>query len=175
MRQNATHVSSSRSAERRYLHMKCEVGPGGPTSSLSVSMKSTKRKRGAAAADAAVPATKVVGAPKPSALEANAGPVTAAPSSTIVLASHCSVKDATTLKASLSAAFGMSDEVTLDVAAIERIDTATVQLLCAFVRDRAASGQAVAWRGESTTFSDAVRLLGVGSMLSFSSAQKAYP
>jgi ABC-type transporter Mla MlaB component len=59
--------------------------------------------------------------------------------------------------------------VTLDVSAVERVDTATMQLLCAFVRDRGGRKQNVTWRGESQALQDAVRLLGVGALLGFES------
>jgi ABC-type transporter Mla MlaB component len=60
--------------------------------------------------------------------------------------------------------------VTLDVSAVERVDTATMQLLCAFVRDRIGRKQNITWRGESQALRDAVRLLGVGALLGFESA-----
>lgn len=83
----------------------------------------------------------------------------------VVLASNCSVKDAAALKSSLCAFSNHGDAVTLDVSAVERVDTATMQLLCAFVRDRSGRNQSVAWRGESAALQDAVRLLGVGALL----------
>jgi ABC-type transporter Mla MlaB component len=83
----------------------------------------------------------------------------------VVLSANCSVKDAAALKTSLCALANESTEVTLDVSAVERIDTATMQLLCAFVRDRIGRNQKVAWRGESQALQDAVRLLGVGALL----------
>jgi ABC-type transporter Mla MlaB component len=83
----------------------------------------------------------------------------------VVLGSNCSVKDAAALKTSLCAFSNRSDAVTLDVSAVERVDTATMQLLCAFVRDRSGRKQSVTWRGESAALQDAVRLLGVGELL----------
>lgn len=83
----------------------------------------------------------------------------------VVLAANCSVKDAAALKTSLCAFANESTDVTLDVSAVERVDTATMQLLCAFVRDRSGRQQNVAWRGESQALQDAVRLLGVGELL----------
>lgn len=83
----------------------------------------------------------------------------------VVLASNCSVKDAAALKSSLCAFSNHGDAVTLDVSAVERVDTATMQLLCAFVRDRSGRNQGVTWRGESAALQDAVRLLGVGALL----------
>jgi len=83
----------------------------------------------------------------------------------VVLAANCSVKDAAALKTSLCAFSNHGDAVTLDVSAVERVDTATMQLLCAFVRDRGGRKQGVTWRGESAALQDAVRLLGVGALL----------
>ena len=83
----------------------------------------------------------------------------------VVLAANCSVKDAAALKTSLCAFSTHGDAVTLDVSAVERVDTATMQLLCAFVRDRSGRNQGVSWRGESQALQDAVRLLGVGALL----------
>lgn len=83
----------------------------------------------------------------------------------VVLAANCSVKDAAALKTSLCAFSNHGDAVTLDVSAVERVDTATMQLLCAFVRDRNGRNQGVTWRGESEALQDAVRLLGVGALL----------
>src|SRR5690606_19082651 len=87
----------------------------------------------------------------------------------VVLAANCSVKDAAALKTSLCAIARESTEVTLDVSAVERVDTATMQLLCAFVRDRSGRNQSVAWRGESQALQDAVRLLGVGELIGLQS------
>jgi ABC-type transporter Mla MlaB component len=85
----------------------------------------------------------------------------------VVLAANCSVKDASALKNSLCAVANESNAVTLDTSAVERVDTATMQLLCAFVRDRIARKQSIVWRGESQALSDAVRLLGVGALIGF--------
>jgi ABC-type transporter Mla MlaB component len=87
----------------------------------------------------------------------------------VVLAANCSVKDAAALKTSLCAVANEGTAVTLDVSAVERVDTATMQLLCAFVRDRGGRKQNVTWRGESQALQDAVRLLGVGALLGFES------
>lgn len=101
-------------------------------------------------------------------LEATAEPVVEAVvvgDPIVVLAANCSVKDAAALKTSLCAFSNHGDAVTVDVSAVERVDTATMQLLCAFVRDRGGRNQGVSWRGESQALQDAVRLLGVGALL----------
>ena len=43
----------------------------------------------------------------------------------------------------------MSAPVSLEVGNVERVDTSTMQLLCAFVRDRAAHQRKVEWLGDS--------------------------
>jgi anti-anti-sigma regulatory factor len=55
--------------------------------------------------------------------------------------------------------------VTVDVRAVRRIDTASMQLLAAFARDRRSSGLAVATVGDSPAFDEAVRLLGLAAIL----------
>jgi ABC-type transporter Mla MlaB component len=154
-----------------------------------VSMKTSKRKRSsksepvqaldsapAAAASAepaavqvlaAEPANEAVVVSEPVAVEVSA-PVEATPAEpVIVLAANCSVKDAAALKSSLCAFVNESAAVTLDTSGVERVDTATMQLLCAFVQDRSARNQSVLWRGVSQALNDAVRLLGVAALLGF--------
>jgi ABC-type transporter Mla MlaB component len=84
---------------------------------------------------------------------------------TIVLASNCNVKDAAELKQSLCLHLDHATPVVLDVGSIERIDTSTMQLLCAFVRDRSAQQRTIEWLGDSRVVRDAARLLGVEAML----------
>jgi len=115
----------------------------------------------AAVADAVAPA--VMTAPAASAGEPGNEPV-------IVLAANCSVKDAAALKTSLCAVAKESAAVTLDVRTLERVDTSTMQLLCAFVRDRIGRNQPVAWKGDSQALQDAARLLGVRALLGFDDA-----
>src|SRR5688572_7295035 len=104
-------------------------------------MKTLKRKRGTAA-DAA----------------ATAAPVLVVPSS-------CTVKDAAQLKIDLCTCVESAECVVLDVANVERIDTAALQLLCAFVRDRRAHGLKVLWRGNSAPLFEAAELLNMQALL----------
>jgi ABC-type transporter Mla MlaB component len=83
---------------------------------------------------------------------------------TIVLATNCNVKDAAELKASLSQHLE-SEAVSLDIGSVERVDTSTMQLLCAFARDRAAQQRKVEWLGDSPGMRDAARLLGIEAIL----------
>jgi ABC-type transporter Mla MlaB component len=112
-------------------------------------------------AEANVAASEAVAAESSEPVEAtNVEPV-------IVLAANCSVKDAAALKSSLCAVANQTTSVTLDASAVERVDTATMQLLCAFVRDRSARNQSIVWRGQSQALHDAVRLLGVAALIGF--------
>ena len=109
---------------------------------------------------------------EPVALEAPSAPVIATDiEPVIVLAANCSVKDAASLKTSLCALAQETSSVTLDASAVERVDTATMQLLCAFVRDRISRNQSILWRGKSQALQDAVRLLGVAALLGFEDVQ----
>jgi ABC-type transporter Mla MlaB component len=84
---------------------------------------------------------------------------------TIALSSNCNVKDAAELKQSLCHYVDDSAPVALEVGNVERVDTSTMQLLCAFVRDRAAQQRKVDWIGDTRVIRDAARLLGVEAML----------
>ena len=114
-----------------------------------MSTKKTKRKRAArsvaAVVDAAAPAQRS--------------------HSMIVLASNCNVKDAAELKQTLCLHLDDVAPVRVDVGSVERVDTSTMQVLCAFVRDRSAQQRQVEWLGDATVVRDAARLLGVEAML----------
>lgn len=122
-------------------------------------MKTTKRKRGSAAtAKVQAVAQSVSAAPVRTSCAEASGPA-------LVLASNCSVKDAAALKISLCKLADQSVAVTVDMSSVERVDTATMQLLCAFARDRAARERKVVWLGQSRAMQEAARLLGVEKLL----------
>jgi ABC-type transporter Mla MlaB component len=58
---------------------------------------------------------------------------------------------------------------------VERIDTAAIQLLCAFVRQRAVDGRSVAWMGVPAALREAAGLLGVSDILMLPAAAGAAP
>jgi ABC-type transporter Mla MlaB component len=91
----------------------------------------------------------------------------------IALASNSTVKDAQALKTQLMKLLEVPETVAIDVRSVERVDTATMQLLCAFVRDRAERNGAVEWLGCPPAILDAVRLLGVRHMLALPAAAGA--
>jgi ABC-type transporter Mla MlaB component len=89
---------------------------------------------------------------------------------TIVLASNCNVRDASELQQSLCRHLDEAATVTLDIRKLERVDTSTLQLLCAFVRDRAARERKVEWLGDSPILREAAQLLGVAELLALPGA-----
>jgi ABC-type transporter Mla MlaB component len=91
----------------------------------------------------------------------------------ISLASNCNVKDGAELKQALCRCVADSGPVALEVGKVERVDTSTMQLLCAFVRDRAAQQRTVEWTGDTRVIRDAARLLGVESMLALPASDGA--
>jgi phospholipid transport system transporter-binding protein len=92
------------------------------------------------------------------------GPSSAS-STTLTLSAECLVSDTISLKERLA---GLLDEplvVTLDINTLQRIDTAAMQLITAFVRARADRGLAVEWQGAAPAFANAAQLLGLTSLL----------
>ena len=83
----------------------------------------------------------------------------------LILAAECTVAEADTLKSALALRLDESGAVTMDVSALQRIDTAGLQLLAAFVRDRRTAGRAVQWRGRAAALDTAAGLLGLYEML----------
>lgn len=107
-------------------------------------MKTTKRKRDV----------------KPS---GNAEP--APPAASLTLSSTCTIKDAAALREDLRRLLAEEREVTIELGQLQRIDTATLQVLCAFARDRAERNAKVIWSGETPAWTEAVKLLGAGGLL----------
>jgi anti-anti-sigma regulatory factor len=87
------------------------------------------------------------------------------------LSASCTVRDSIALKSSLLDLLMDQRPVTIDVRAVERIDTAALQVLCAFVRDRKAAGGKVFWVGCTESFCEAICLLGLQQVLDVPDAQ----
>src|SRR5262249_34368476 len=64
----------------------------------------------------------------------------AAPSTALALAAECLVSGASTLKESLAGLLDEPQPITLDITSLQRIDTAGLQVLTAFIRERADHG-----------------------------------
>ena len=83
----------------------------------------------------------------------------------LALNADCTLAEAELLKTSLTGLLDHPQTVTLDAGAVQRIDTAALQLLAAFVRDRRLLGHDTRWRGTERTLEPAARLLGMDGML----------
>ncbi|MBB6094250.1 ABC-type transporter Mla MlaB component [Povalibacter uvarum] len=129
--------------------------------------KGQKRKRSAADASAPVDAESVVAVAAVTAEEPvqEAATVKAGGAASVTLAANCSIKEVAALRESLCAVLDSQEPVSIDASAVERIDTATLQLLYAFVRDRFAADREVVWQGVTGQLSEAARLLGVRDLL----------
>jgi ABC-type transporter Mla MlaB component len=103
-------------------------------------------------------------------LKRKRGTAAEATAAVLALPSSCTVKDAAYLKELLCGRLDSPDCVVLDVANVERIDTAALQLLCAFVRDRQLRGCAVQWQGSSAALHEASDLLAVRDLLGLGAA-----
>lgn len=87
------------------------------------------------------------------------------PTGPVRLAAECLIHDAPALKQQLLARMEDSGTVVLDASAVQRIDTAALQLIGAFVRDRAGRGLGIRWHAASPAFAAAARLLGLEGLL----------
>ena len=82
-------------------------------------------------------------------------------SNTLALAAECTVSDAGSLKETLAGLVDQPQAVTLDVSALQRIDTAGLQVITAFVLERAANGRPTEWQGTAPVLATAAQLLGL--------------
>ncbi len=93
-----------------------------------------------------------------------------APPDRVQLRACCTLAEAGELKAALVALTPCAGPVTLAAGAVERIDTAALQVLAAFVRDRRLAGRSVHWDSPSTTLIAAARRLGLSTLLQLEGA-----
>jgi ABC-type transporter Mla MlaB component len=89
----------------------------------------------------------------------------AKPATTLALPAACTVGDANSLKENLAALLEEPLPVTLDITALQRIDTAGLQVIAAFIRERVGHGRSVQWQGTTPIMTTAAQLLGLTSAL----------
>ena len=130
---------------------------------ISASNKTQKRKRAATETASPLSADEALATPEQTMDEATAA-------ARIELVSNCTVKEAVALKQSLCAVVDSAQPVTLDATAVERVDTAILQLLCTFVRARVAANLNVVWQGNESPLFEAARLLGLQELLALPAA-----
>jgi anti-anti-sigma regulatory factor len=86
------------------------------------------------------------------------------PRGSFAVAAECTVADSSSLKTSLAKLLDESGIVTLDISAVQRIDTAGLQVIATFIRERASQGRQVQWRGNAPAMVTAATLLGLGEI-----------
>ncbi len=117
----------------------------------------------ATSAPASTPAVVEVATSRPLVL-AQAVVATVASTGTVALPADCRMSTQNSLMGDLLRAL---DEraIVLDGQAVERIDTAALQLLTLFRREMTTRGGTVSWRGPSVALHEAADLLGLGTLL----------
>jgi ABC-type transporter Mla MlaB component len=88
----------------------------------------------------------------------------------IRLEAECTLAQAPGLRSALVRMENRLASITIHAGATQRIDAASLQLLCAFVRDRRARGRAVSWQGPTQTIEEAARRLDLHGLLGFAPA-----
>lgn len=83
----------------------------------------------------------------------------------LAVSGECGLPEVAALKKRLLAQIDAAAPVALDLGGLKSIDTANLQLLAAFVRDRQAKGRAVTWQGVPSWFAPAVRRVGLAGAL----------
>ena len=86
-------------------------------------------------------------------------------SGSFAVAAECTVADASSLKSGLAKLLDESGSVTLDISAVQRIDTAGLQVIATFIRERESQGRQVQWQGHSPAVSAAAKLLGLSALI----------
>jgi ABC-type transporter Mla MlaB component len=104
-----------------------------------------------------------------------AGPEPKAGSGAFALAAECTVADASSLKSGLAKLLADTDAVTVDISCVQRIDTAGLQLIAAFMLARESQGRQVQWKGAAPAIVTAARLLGLSTLLKLPAAAETAP
>ena len=82
------------------------------------------------------------------------------------LANDCTIAQAGDIKSQLSKVLTNAAPVAIDLSNVRRIDTAGLQVLAAFIRERRAAGREVRCEGATEAFQVTATLLGLGALFS---------
>ncbi len=85
----------------------------------------------------------------------------------VVLPAECAIASAPELRGGLLKRLGDARNVQIDASAVQRIDTASLQVLAAFARDRRAEGRTLEWLGVPACLAEAATLLDLTDALGF--------
>jgi anti-anti-sigma regulatory factor len=139
-------------------------------------MKASKRKRATApkedpAADSASGAASILQSEPPQQVVQERIEAPTQSAAVVTLYANCSVRDVVALRSQLLDVIDSAAAVIIDAAQLERIDTAALQVLAAFVRDRRKQQQEVLWLNVNDALSEAAQTLGLLAALGIPEAQ----
>jgi anti-anti-sigma regulatory factor len=89
------------------------------------------------------------------------------------LAAECTIADASQLKSGLEKLLNDTEVVILDISAVQRIDTAGIQVITAFIRERESQGRQCQWQGQAPAVTAAIKLLGLDALLTLPEVEAA--
>src|SRR4051794_36808388 len=125
----------------------------------------TRRKSGKArkpqAAPAQKPAKRVASGKSRPKADATVAPASSAVAS---FSAECTIAQAPAMQASLAEMLTRPACITLDLSTIRRIDTAALQVLTTFIRERRAAGRDVDCKGASDAFLATASILGLRAL-----------
>ena len=87
------------------------------------------------------------------------------PAGAIALPEECVIASAAELQSQLLKRLGDKASVRIDASAVQRVDSAALQVLAAFARDRRAEGRGVEWVSVPDSLTDAASLLSLTDAL----------
>ena len=91
----------------------------------------------------------------------------------VVLPAECAIASAPELRGGLLKRLSDARNVQIDASAVQRIDTASLQVLAAFARDRRAEGRTLEWLGVPDCLAEAATLLDLTDALGFATPAAA--
>jgi ABC-type transporter Mla MlaB component len=87
----------------------------------------------------------------------------------VALPAECAIASVSSLRATLLERVSDSGKVQIDASSVQRIDTASLQVLAAFARDRRAEERPTEWVGVPACLTDAANLLDLTDALGIGS------
>ncbi len=129
-----------------------------PKKQAAARPRPARTRAGSASKRSAAPAPRKAkaAARKPTAIAAKA--------QSAALAADCTIAQAAAIKAKLARALASASPVTLDLSEVRRIDTAGLQVLATFIRERRSAGREVQCEGATESFLLTAQLLGLGAL-----------
>ena len=127
-----------------------------PKKQAAARPRPARTRAGSASKRSAAPRKAKAAARKPTAIAAKA--------QSAALAADCTIAQAAAIKAKLARALASASPVTLDLSEVRRIDTAGLQVLATFIRERRSAGREVQCEGATESFLLTAQLLGLGAL-----------